>query len=206
MLFLFTFNATPTEFSCMLWLIILHEYKSLTHKLCSRWDCMMLQYAVIAGLIQFALHLMQILDFAISKSPPHHNRHSSMLYGCYDTGGCSSFTNSLPHIDPPIWPKDFKLWFVSPKEFIPLLYWPVLVGLAPLETFDIICFLNSSFSTTILTYRPASLSPLFKVDVNTFPFRKLVQLCSQWSAFCQHKLVTLMKLSSALVIAFGLTA
>ena len=47
-----------------------------------RWDCMMLQYAVIAGLIQFALHLVQIPDFAMSKSLPHHNRASSMVYGC----------------------------------------------------------------------------------------------------------------------------
>ena len=29
----------------------------------------MLQYVVIAGLIQFALHLVQIPDFAIDKSP-----------------------------------------------------------------------------------------------------------------------------------------
>ena len=34
---------------------------------------MMLQYAVIVGLIQFALHLVQIPDFAIGKSPSHHN-------------------------------------------------------------------------------------------------------------------------------------
>ena len=40
----------------------------------------MLHYALMAGLIQFALHLVQIPDFAIGKSPLHHNWASSMLY------------------------------------------------------------------------------------------------------------------------------
>ena len=41
----------------------------------------MLQYAVIADLIQFAFHTVQTPNFAIGKSPPHHNRASFMLYG-----------------------------------------------------------------------------------------------------------------------------
>ena len=49
----------------MFWIIILHEYKSLTHKPRFRWDHVMLQYAVIADLIQFAPHLVQTPDFAI---------------------------------------------------------------------------------------------------------------------------------------------
>ena len=136
-LFLFAFNVPLAEFVSMLW-VIFHEYKSLTHKQHSRWYHVMLQYTVIADLIQFALHLGQIPGFAISKSPLNHNRASSMLYGWYDTGNYSSFTNSLPHIDPPIWAKDFGLWFVIPKDFIPLLYCPVFVCLGPREPFDIV--------------------------------------------------------------------
>ena len=60
-------------------LIILHEYKSLTHETCSECDHVLLQYAVIAGLIQFALHLVEIPEFAISKSLRHYKRTSSML-------------------------------------------------------------------------------------------------------------------------------
>ena len=108
-LFLFAFNVSLAEFTSMLWVIILHEYKSLNHKQCSRWDCEMLQYAVITGLIQFALPLIQNPDFVIEKSPLHHNRVSSMPDGCRDTRGCSSFTNSSPHIDFSIWLKSFKL-------------------------------------------------------------------------------------------------
>ena len=37
----------------------------------------MLQYAVIAGLIQFVLHLVQIPDFPVGKSSLHHNTASS---------------------------------------------------------------------------------------------------------------------------------
>ena len=43
------------------------------------------KFALIASLIQFALHLVQILDLAIGKSPQHDNRASSMLYGWCDT-------------------------------------------------------------------------------------------------------------------------
>ena len=84
MLFLFAFNVPLPDGTSMLWVIILQEYESLTHKPRSRWDRVMLQYAVIAGLIQVALRLAQILDFAISKSPPRHNRNTSMLYDWCD--------------------------------------------------------------------------------------------------------------------------
>ena len=165
-LFLFAFNVPLAEFTSMLWVIILHEYKSLTNKLHSRRDCIMLQFAAIASLIQNALHMVQIPDFAIGKNLPHHNTGSSMLYGWCDTEGCSPFTNSLPHIDPPIWPKDFKLWFVSPKDLIPLLQF--LCTLANWSLLTLFSFLNSSFLTAILPYRPASQSLLLTADVDTF--------------------------------------
>ena len=57
-LFLFTYNVPLAEFTSMIWVIILHEYKFLTYKPCSRCDCMMLQYAERADLIQFSLNLM----------------------------------------------------------------------------------------------------------------------------------------------------
>ena len=69
MLFLFAFNVPLGEFTCMFWVVILHEYKSLSHKAHPIWDPMMLQYAVMTGLIQCAFHLVQISDFAISNPP-----------------------------------------------------------------------------------------------------------------------------------------
>ena len=71
----------------MLGVIILREYKSLTHKMHSRRDRVILQYAVIAGLIQFALHLVQTPDFAYGKRPPYHNKAFSTVYDWCDTGG-----------------------------------------------------------------------------------------------------------------------
>ena len=130
---------------------------------CSKWDGVMQQFAVIAN--QFAVHLA----FQLARAPPHththihHNRASSMLYGWYDTGGCSSFPNSSLHIDLPIWPKDFELCSLNPNDFIPLLYCPVFVCFLTL-----FCFLNSGFSTTILSYRPASQSLLLTVNADTF--------------------------------------
>ena len=82
-----------------------------------------------------------------------------MPYGWCDTGGCSSFINSSLHIDPPIWTKDFELWFVSLKDFIPLLCCPVFVCvLVHWSLLTLFCFLNTGFLTAILPYRPASQS------------------------------------------------
>ena len=85
MLFLFVFNELLAEFISMIWIIIFHEYKSLTYKQDSRMDRMMLLYAMIAFLIQFVLHTLQITDFEIGN-PPHYNRASSMLYRWYGKG------------------------------------------------------------------------------------------------------------------------
>ena len=90
MLFLFAFNIPQAEFTSMLWIIILHENKSLTRKPHSRWYREMLPYPVTANLIQFALHLVQIPNFAIDKSPLDCNRVFFMLNGWCDTGGYSS--------------------------------------------------------------------------------------------------------------------
>ena len=67
--FFFVFNVPLWEFTSMLWVIILLENKFLTHELRSRWDRVVLRDAVIAGLIQFVLHLIQIPNFAIHDSP-----------------------------------------------------------------------------------------------------------------------------------------
>ena len=146
----------------------------------------MLQYAVIAGLIQFALHLVQFLDFAIGKSSPHHNTASSMLCGWCNIGGSRSFTNTSLHIDPLIWPRDFELWFVSPKDIILLLYCSVFEWFGPLDLSKIVSFPQQWFLNSILLYRPASQSLLLTVDVDTFfhDIGLLVQWCLEQSAFC----------------------
>ena len=70
-LFRFAFNV-PLSLEICFWFIIRHEYKSLSHKQRSWWNHVMLLYVVIAGLIQFALDLVQIPDFEIGKSPHTH--------------------------------------------------------------------------------------------------------------------------------------
>ena len=119
-----------------------------------------------------------IPNFATDKSPPQHNRASSMLFGWCDTGGCSTFTNSSPHIDPPIWPTDFELWFISPKNFIPLLYCQSLCTLAHWSLLTLFCFFNHGFLTAILPFRSALQSLLLRVNVDTF-FHNI------GSVFCQ---------------------
>ena len=146
MLFLFVFNVPLAEFKSMFWVIIMHEYKFLTHKpLPSKLDHVMLQYTVIASLIKFAIHLVQIHNFAIGKSSQHQNRASSMLYNWYDTMGCSSFPDSSSLLGLPIWLNDFELWLIGPKDFIPLLFCPVFVPLGQLEPFDIVLLPQQCF-------------------------------------------------------------
>ena len=202
MLFLFTFNGPMAEFTSMLWVIILHDYKSLTHKLCSRRDCVMLLYTVIVVLIQFALHLVQIPNLTICKSPPHHNRTSSSW--C-NTGGCSSFTNSSPHIDPPIYHKDFKLWFVNPKDFVPLLDCSVFVRLGPLEPFDrvLLPWLVSWPQFCPIGQLHRVLSSQWILTHFLWQLLNCAMILGAVS-FRSCRWVTLIKLFSALVVAFGL--
>ena len=40
----FAYNVPLVEFTSMVWVIILHEYKSFIYKQCSRWDHLMLRY------------------------------------------------------------------------------------------------------------------------------------------------------------------
>ena len=146
-LFPFVFNVLLAELTSMLWVIVLHGYKSLSHKPRSKWDHLILQYAVIACLILFALHLVQFLDLAIGESLPNHNKASSMLYCWCNTGVCSSFTNSSPHIESPVSPKDFEFWFVCQKDFIPLLLSSLC---APLPTR---AFWNCFASSTVVSWQ-----------------------------------------------------
>ena len=179
MLFLFAFDVHLAEFTSMLWVIILPEYKSLTHM----------------GLCYTALYFDSWSD-SISPSPGANpwlcnwqkttppSRASSMVYCWCDVRGCSSFTNSSLLIDTPIWPKDFKLWFVCPKESILLFYCSVFVCLVHWSLLRLFCFLNSGFLTAILLYRPAS--PL-SVCWHFFYISSVIQWCLEQSVFCHAK-------------------
>ena len=189
-----------TERTRMLWVIILHENKSLTHKPRSRGDQERLQYAVIVRLIQFAPHLVQIPDFAMSN--PSHTITESPQFFTVDViqAGCSSFTNSSLHIKPSVWPKDFEFWFVSPKYFnsTPLLSNPC----APRSTGAFRhCFasLNNAFLTAFLPYKPVLQSCLFTGDVDIFFSRDWFSCAVMFGAvsLLSHKLVTLIKLISS---------
>ena len=74
-----------------------------------------------------------------------------------------------------------------------LPYWSLLI---------LIYFINSGFLTAIMSYRPASQSLLLTVDVNTF-FHNIGSVIFRAVCLLSHKLVTLMKLSSALGVVFG---
>ena len=165
-LFLFPFNVSLAELTGMVWVIILHEYKSFTHKSHSTWNRVMLQCAMIADLIHFSFTWRKSPTLQLTNLTRYHYKASSMLEGWCDTRGCSSFTKSSLLIDPPIWfqfNSDFKLWFLSSKDFILLLYCSVFPRLGLLILFS---FLTNSFLTAILPYRPTSQSLLLTADVN----------------------------------------
>ena len=167
-LFLFAFNVSLAEFTCRLWVIILHEYKSFTHKPPSIWHHVIQQYAAIAGMIKFfAFHLVQIPSFAICKSPhthTHHDRSSSMLYSWCDTRGGSFHQLFTAH----------RLSYMSQISdssgpYCTALFFKLCL-LLPTGAFWY-CFTSStvvSWRQFYHTYRPASLSLLLKVEVDIF--------------------------------------
>ena len=127
-------------------------------------------------------------DFANGKSPSHHNRASSMLYGWCNTEGFSYFTNSLRHIDLTIQAKDFELWFVRPNVFIPQLYCPVLVCLGLLEPFDIVLLLQLCFldSNTALYQLHRIFSSQWMVTYFFCDIGSVVHQCLEQSVFCHE--------------------
>ena len=76
----------------------------------------MLQYALIADLFQFAFHMVQIPNFAVEYA------------SCFTVDVIPEVTALSPTVRRtytfPFDQNISKLWFVTPKDFIPLLYWP----------------------------------------------------------------------------------
>ena len=129
------------------------------------------------------------------------SRTPSIFYTWYDTGGFSSFTNFSPNIDLHIWDKDFEIWFVNPKELIPLLYCPVFVRFGPLEPFDIVLlpqqlFLDSN-SAIYTTFR------VFSPQILIHFFTTLIQLYSD--VWCSQPSVTQTGNSDEIVFSIGKT-
>ena len=167
MLFLFAFNVPLAEFTSVLWIIILHEFKSLSHRRRSIWDCAMLKYAVIISLIQFALHLVQIQDFE-SGNPPSHCNIAYPIGGWWDTGGCS-FHQLIATHTPSYLTEIFWTLIRLSKGLYSTAQLSSLWASWSTGVFSrLFCFLNSGFLTEILPYRPASLSLLLTLDIVTF--------------------------------------
>ena len=115
--------------------------------------------------------------------------------------GCNSFTISSLNIDLPIWTKDFELWFLSLKDFILQPYCPVFVRLGPLEPFEN-CFVSSAVVSWQQFCNIGQFhSLLFTLDVNKYFSRHWFSCAEMFGAAGPpwRKLVTLIKLSSALV-------
>ena len=145
---------------------------------------MILQYAVIASLIQFTLHLMQIHGFAIGKSPPHthHNRAPSMLYSWCDTEA-AALSPTLHCTETLLF--DAKILNFDLSIQRTLFYSSTVQSLcafAHRSLLTLFGFLKSGFLTAILPYRSASQSLLLTMDADIF-LLILVQLCSDvWSS------------------------
>ena len=144
-------------FTCTLWIIILHKYKSMSHNLGYKWD-----------------HVAVCCDSWSNSICPSPGA-NPWLCNWQKAPTPHSFTNSSQHINPPIWPKDFKLWFISPMDYIPLLCLLILF-----------CFFKSGFLSAILLYKPTSQSfssqwmlTHFFHDINL-----VVQYYLKLSAFC----------------------
>ena len=128
---------------------------------------MMLQYDMIAGFIQFTLHLVQIPNFTSGKSSSHHNRASSMLYGWYDRELMFIHQFFAKH-RPPYLSQRFQTLICKFKGLYSTALLSSLCALVNWSLLTLFYFLNSGFLTAILPHRPASQSFLLTVDVATF--------------------------------------
>ena len=108
-----------------------------------------------------------------------------------------------PNVNPPIWSKDFELWLISPKDFITPLYCPVFVRLGLLEPFDNILLQQWFLDCNSVIQASFTESSPYSECWQIFPDIGLIVPAIFWALrplFC--KLVTIMKLSSALFFFF----
>ena len=122
----------------------------------------MLQYAVIANLIQFALHLVQIRDFAIGKSTHPHTHTITELPPCFMVGVISNLDSSVQ--------KTFYHFSIVQS------LWNFLT---------LFCFFNSVFFTLQQFCHIDQFHRVFSSlwMLTDFFFMTLVQLCSDiWSS------------------------
>ena len=151
----------------MLWVIVLHEYKSLTHKPRLRWDHVMLQFAVIVDLIQFVLHLVQIPEFDIGKSPPPLEPPPYFTIDVIQ--GVAALSPTLRRTQTlQFKPKISNFNSSVQRTLFHCSVVQSLRALAHRGLLTLFCFLNSCFLTVTLIYRPASPSFRFTVDVDIF--------------------------------------
>ena len=151
----------------------------LSQQLRSRRDHVIVQHAVIAGLIQFALHLVLIPEFAIGKLPLYHKRPSTMFYDWYET--------RVGSLSPTLRCTWTLLYDPNILNFDSTALLPRLSESSPTGAFlTLLCFLNCGFLTAILPYNPASLSLHFASDVITFfhDIGSVMQWCFQQWAIC----------------------
>ena len=109
-------------------------------------------------------------------------RASFMLCSWCDTGGCSYFTNALQHIDPSIWLKDFKLWFIVQRTLLHCSIIQSLCALAYWSLLTLFCFLNNGFLTAILAYKPASQSSIHNGCWHIFSMTLLQTSLHNWTS------------------------
>ena len=96
----------------------------------------------------------------LCKSFPHSTKASFLLYDWYKTGDSSYLTNSSPYIDSPIWTKDFKLQFVSPKDLFHCSVNQSLCAMTQGSLLTLFYFFSSD-----LPNRPVSQCLLYIMDI-----------------------------------------
>ena len=170
-LFLFAVNVPLAELTDMLWDIILREYKFLSYNPRFKLNRVTLQYTVIAGLIQFAHHLVQIPDFPIDN--PLQTITEPPL--CFTVGGIKSVAAFSPANRASNLSTNFSIIYSSvQRTFFHFSIVPSLCVLSYLSLLTLSSFLQSILTTSILAYRSASQSLLQCWHF----FMTLVHLCN----------------------------
>ena len=186
MFFLFAFSVLLAEFTIILWVITLNNYKSLSYKPHSRRTRTMLLFAVIASQNQFSLLLvgsmtLQLASFTIGvileveALSPSLRRILTLLFH----------------------PKILN----SPKDLLPLFYCLAFMHLGQLEPFEIVWIFLKVFldSNSAILYNFLESSSYNGCFSHLFSCPVMFEAVS----FLSCKLETLIKFFSAFVVTFS---
>ena len=151
---------------CMFWVVIFLEKEGSPNQPWTWWNCVSLQYSVIATLVLDTMNLKQFANSFTSRTSPGHDTASPM----FDSGNNTCRTHTLvlseSHKHSLVWSKYFEFGLVHKTDFHSSNF-QFLCFFAQASLFFLFITLSSGLFAAIRPFCPALVNLLWTVNLET---------------------------------------